>query len=44
MNAYLDLVRYLLILFFFLTVFSMPSMIIYQKYGAIRNDPMGVLS
>ena len=44
MNAYLDLIRYLMILFFFLSIFSVPAMMIYSKYGAIADDYMGVIS
>ena len=44
MNAYLELIRYLLVLFLIMTIFSIPAMSIYSSYGAIRTEPMGILS
>ncbi len=44
MNAYLDLIRYMMILFLFITIFSLPAMTIFAKYGAISGEYMGVIS
>ena len=43
-NAYLDMIKYLGILFALLALISLPSMYIYSKYGVIRNDKMGTLT
>lgn len=44
MNAYFDTLRYLMILMLFIFVFMIPIMAIYQHYGAIKNDAMGVVT
>ena len=47
MNAYFDTLKYLMQMMIFITIFSIPTMSIYAKYGAVKQeslDPFTVLS
>lgn len=44
MNAYFDTLRYLMTAMLFIFAFLIPTMGIYQYYGAIKNDAMGVIT
>lgn len=44
MNAYFDTLRYLMIMMLLIFVFSIPAMTIYNSYGAIEKDAMGMIT
>ena len=47
MNAYFDTLKYLMQMMMFITLFCIPTMSIYAKYGAVKQeslDPFTVLS
>ena len=47
MNAYFDTLKYLMQMMIFITIFTIPTMSIYAKYGAVKQeslDPFTVLS
>ena len=40
MNAYFDILVYMMIMMLILFVFSFPAMYIYSNYNALRNEAM----
>jgi len=44
MNAYFDLIKSMMWLFIVISIFSIPAMMVYQKYGAIKEMPKGAIT
>ena len=40
MNAYFDTLRYLSIMMLFIFAFTIPSMVVYHKYGDVKQDAL----
>ena len=40
MNAYFDTLKYLMIMMSFITLFCIPTMSIYAKYGAVGEESL----
>ncbi len=44
MNAYFEKLKYFMILFLLMFVFSLPSMKIYASYDALAGKPMAIVT